>query len=417
MSLFSINSVYGEAIFQDMRYVHVDDNYARIYGYENAQELLSERSSLLDIIHVDSHDKITQKYAEIITGQRAPKGETYQNIDRFGKNITIFAVDHVIEWQGKPALQVSVVDLTPHVKLELKTREQDRIYRDMIMNSGQGILVHRDFKPLLVNQSWVDMQGADSIEQVLALDSILPLLTDAERDKILKHYQNLVRRNISGTSTVVENIGFDGKHRFFNIYDNAINYKGDWAVQVTLEDVTEKVALERKLIYQASHDELTDLFNRRATADWLDTQLEQKNDVTCILLDIDNFKMINDSHGHAIGDQVIIALSRLVKATLKTADGIAGRWGGEEFIALIANSDLQKALCICEKICKDFNQQTFVGKNQLEFNVSVSIGLSDTRVSSSPLSADALFRLTDRCLYQAKARGKNCLVVDEKLSS
>ncbi|MFA0704034.1 GGDEF domain-containing protein, partial [Vibrio sp. 10N.222.48.A8] len=98
---------------------------------------------------------------------------------------------------------------------------------------------HRDFKPLMVNQSWVNMQGAATIEQVLELDSILELVPKQNADGISKHYHAIVSGELSGTSTVVENIGFDGVHRFFNIYDNAITWKGQPAVQVVLEDVTQ----------------------------------------------------------------------------------------------------------------------------------------------------------------------------------
>ncbi|PMP40089.1 sensor domain-containing diguanylate cyclase [Vibrio splendidus] len=392
-----------------MNVVSVDANYARIYGYQSPEELLTNIDSFLDLISEEYHVLAYQNYLETISGQRDPQVHTYVNVDRNDREFTVFSIDHVTEWQGRPALQVTVIDLSPAIQLQNAVREQDKMYHDMIMQSGQGILVHREFKPLMVNQSWVKMQGGSSIEEVLKLDSILTLVPKQNTDGISKHYQAIVSGELSGTSTVVENIGFDGIHRFFNIYDNAITWQGQPAVQVVLEDVTQKVMLEKQLVHQANYDEMTDLLNRRAIYEWLREHIASDTHVVSMLLDIDDFKSINDTYGHMVGDEVICALANITKRNVESVGGVAGRWGGEEFILFIPNASPNVSREVSDQIRQQFNQVEFKVGEQIRFNVSVSIGVSDSRSCEGKVSIDALVNLTDQSLYRAKANGKNCV--------
>lgn len=409
MSSINFESTYGVIIIQDMNVVSVDANYARIYGYQSPEELMSQIDSFLDLISEDFHVAAYKNYLETVSGQRDPQVHTFTNVDRNGREFTVFSIDHVTEWQGRPALQVTVIDLSPAIQLQNMMRKQDQMYQDMIMKSGQGILVHRDFKPLMVNQSWVNLQGGQSIEQVLQLDSILDLVPQQNVESICQRYQAVISGEPSGTSNVVENIGLDGVHRFFNIYDNAIIWEGQPAVQVVLEDVTQKVMLEKQLVHQAHYDEMTDLLNRRAIYEWFREHMASENHLVCMLLDIDDFKSINDTYGHMVGDEVICALANITKRSVESVGGVAGRWGGEEFIVFIPNATAEMSCEISEQIRQQFNQAEFKIDEQIRFNSSVSIGVSDSRACEEGMTIDALVNLTDQSLYRAKANGKNCV--------
>ncbi|MFA0210360.1 diguanylate cyclase [Vibrio artabrorum] len=409
MPSIDFESTYGVIIIQDMNIVSVDANYARIYGYQSPEDLLTNSNSFLDLISEDYHVAACQNYRDTMSGQREPRGHTYTNVDRNGREFTVFTIDHLTEWQGRPALQVTVIDLSPAIELQNLVRKQDQMYYDMIMQSAQGIIVHRDFKPLMANPSWVKLQGGKSIEQALQLDSILDLIPQNNTNDIRKHYQAIVSGELSGTSTVVENIGFDGIHRFFNIYDNAITWEGEVAIQVVLEDVTQKVLLEKQLVHQANYDEMTNLFNRRAIYEWFRAHLVSDEHLACMLLDIDDFKLINDTYGHMVGDEVINVLADITKRNVEQVGGVAGRWGGEEFIVFIPNASPKVSHQVSDQICHQFNQTEFKIGEQTRFNVSVSIGVSDSRSCEGAVSIDALVNLTDQSLYQAKACGKNCV--------
>ncbi|WP_133152694.1 GGDEF domain-containing protein, partial [Vibrio sp. 10N.261.52.A1] len=89
--------------------------------------------------------------------------------------------------------------------------------------------------------------------------------------------------------------------------------------------------LEKQLVHQANYDEMTDLLNRRAIYEWFREHMTSDNHLVCMLLDIDDFKSINDTYGHMVGDEVICALANITKRSVESVGGVAGRWGGEEF--------------------------------------------------------------------------------------
>lgn len=296
MPELSIDSSYGVIIIQDLKAVSVDDKYANLYGYDSSQELLNRIDSFLELLPEKYHDKAKENYREIIAGRMVPHGQTFTNVDRFGREFTVFSVDHLISWNNKPALQVTVIDLSVVVEANNRLRQHDLMFKKMIMQSGQGIMVHRDFTPLMINDAWVRLMRAESKEQVMGMGSILEIIPERNRESVKQHYHDIISKKIVGRSVTSENICFDGSRRFFNVYDNVIEWDGEPAVEVILEDITDKVLLEKTLAYRASYDQLTDLFNRSAIYDWLKSQLECNETIACILLDVDDFKKINDTY-------------------------------------------------------------------------------------------------------------------------
>jgi len=413
MNNINIDSTYGVVIIQDLNVVYADKNYANLYGYDTEIELLNSINSFLELIPAQFHELAKNNYKNTIAGKMTPRGKTFINIDRHGKKFTVFSVDHVIEWNGKPALQVTVIDLSMMVEANKKIREKDLMFKRLIMNSGQGILIHKDFKPLMINQAWVDAMHGESLEQAMAIDSILQFIPEEKHEQSRTHYQQLMDGTSNSKSVIVENICFDGKKRFFNIYDSPIEWEGQPAMQVVLEDFTDKVEFEKALEYRASHDQLTDLYNRSAVYDWLDENLKSNDDIFCILMDIDDFKKVNDTHGHQVGDQVIQSLSNTIKNTVKKLDGIAGRWGGEEFIIFLPNTTFAQVKPIVESIRLEFNKVQFLPSTKEAFNASVSIGVSDHNGCNEMINIDELIKQADKYLYLAKAKGKNCAVCEQ----
>jgi diguanylate cyclase (GGDEF)-like protein/PAS domain S-box-containing protein len=405
----NIDSTYGVIIIQDLKAVFVDENYANIYGYQSPDELINSIDSFLELIQPDLRDTAKQNYYDLIAGNMLPHGHTFTNIDRHGKEFTVFSVDHVIEWQGKPALQVTVIDLSIVVEANKKIRERDLMFRQLIMNSGQGILIHRDFKPLLLNKAWLKVMHAESAEQVMELGSILKIIPIEQHKAAFERYHNTINGIASDKSNVVENITFDGSKRFFNVYDNLIEWEGEPAVQVVIEDVTEKVTLEQELAYRATHDQLTDLFNRGAIYDWLDEHFKIDTELVCLLMDLDDFKRVNDTYGHHVGDDVIKALSVVIKDEVQQNNGVVGRWGGEEFIAFVPNISCKQAVEIAESIRLNFNEIEYQNETY-SFHSSVSIGVSCSTEYTDFTSVDDLIKIADKSLYIAKASGKNLVM-------
>ena len=162
-----------------------------------------------------------------------------------------------------------------------------------------------------------------------------------------------------------------------------------------------------KLKEQANRDPLTDLYNRRyflKTAEHLlDLAKRNKTNMSVLMLDIDCFKEINDQYGHKIGDNVIILLSQIMLELTRKSDIIC-RWGGEEFVVLLPETDTDGALKISQKIRLEVEASVnFVDTR--EFKFTVSIGLSE--VSKKDMNIEASINRADIELYKAKDSGRN----------
>jgi diguanylate cyclase (GGDEF)-like protein len=150
-------------------------------------------------------------------------------------------------------------------------------------------------------------------------------------------------------------------------------------------------------------DALTELFNRRHIMLRFEEEFEKfkrlKKNVSCLMIDVDNFKDINDSYGHQIGDQVLKAISARMRDSVRAYD-ILGRYGGEEFLVILPDTGLEDARGLAERI------RTSV-KDMLIGNAAVTLSLGVVCSQESDMSVDDVIRRADENLYKAKKSGKD----------
>lgn len=177
--------------------------------------------------------------------------------------------------------------------------------------------------------------------------------------------------------------------------------------------------LYHQILYLANHDSLTTAMNRRYFYEESERTVQRLNKkstaktVAILLLDIDHFKKINDSYGHAIGDQVLKQFTKHVQAQIRTTD-LFGRVGGEEFAILLKNISLKHSIEIAQRICNSTYQTPILLENGEELNISISIGLS---YQSLPYCTpfQQLINRADIALYQAKESGRNKICLENNL--
>jgi diguanylate cyclase (GGDEF)-like protein len=162
----------------------------------------------------------------------------------------------------------------------------------------------------------------------------------------------------------------------------------------------------------ASMDKLTGLYNRKYISEVLEVEFKRAkalhSNISVVLFDIDNFKKINDTHGHDCGDFVLSTLGSQVKASGLRERDLAGRYGGEEFIVVLTNSTSQQATDVAERIRKRIETHDFLYENQ-RIPVTVSLGVATIR-KEFHLGAD-IYKEADKALYESKKNGKNRVTV------
>ncbi|MDP2572255.1 diguanylate cyclase [Vibrio penaeicida] len=397
------DSTYGVVIQRNFKALYVDLAFANIYGFSSVDEIY-KLSSLLDLIAPSDHEEAIDTYRKILTDQQRPRMHSSINIDRNGREFSVLAIDHVIEWEGKPALQVTVIDMSAQEEALIQLRENERRYRELVEGSLQGILVHRDFDPLLVNQTYAKMLGYSDVESFMQTASVLDHIPTNYQEVALSRYQMLLDGEKTSQNVTVRNTRLDGSTAYFKLSERLIDWDGQPAVQVSVLDVTEQLFLEEKLTYQANHDSLTGLHNRRFMTTTLENRHSLDQSMSCILIDLDDFKSVNDKYGHSGGDKTLKAFAAVLNEVLGD-QAFSARWGGEEFIVCMSDYKYEQALCYAQAIRSKVNKWGFKEATTASFGVACSC--------EEDANYNTMIQRADRALYEAKRLGKNCIVTTD----
>lgn len=189
-------------------------------------------------------------------------------------------------------------------------------------------------------------------------------------------------------------------------------------ILLAIEDITERKELEDRLKALASHDELTGCVNFRTIMELLEKEIARsrryQRKFSIIMLDVDHFKKINDEHGHMAGNDVLAAFANVVQNSVRNMD-VVGRYGGDEFIILLPESDSANALVVLERI-KNKLAQAKITSPRLENAEGIALKISSGIVvfPDNARGLKELILVADSALLQAKREGKNRVVLEKR---
>lgn len=294
---------------------------------------------------------------------------------------------------------------------EAALRASETRFRLLLESAGDGILgLDAEGRCTFVNQAALAMLGYDQ-EELLGQDTHATIhhgdaddlptpakrwgIYNAFRDGIPHRSTEIFRRKNSGSFPVE-----------CSSYPIQLDGQVTGAVLV-FRDVTEIQAKTRSLCFQASHDPLTGLFNRtefeQRAARVLASAREDHSEHVLCYLDLDQFKIINDTCGHAAGDELLRALSAFLKSKLRQRDTLA-RLGGDEFGLLFEHCSLDQAWSIANELCESIQSFPFIWKDKA-FSVGASIGMASLTGLDSDVSVVLI--AADSACYMAKEKGRN----------
>ena len=246
---------------------------------------------------------------------------------------------------------------------------------------------------------------------VILLDLILPGKNGFEVCRILKEMESTQNIQIVAISALND---LDSKLKGIElgVDDYLVKPVNMHILRTRVKSLVKKKALLDKLcdryemaVHSAITDKLTGLYNRRFFDYFLDLEIKrsarQKTSLALLLIDIDNFKIINDTLGHLFGDKILNKLGELLKTKIRETD-MAARYGGEEFAVVMSNTALEEAKQIAERIRQSFEAYSSEAKNCL---TTVSIGIATYPFDANSLNE--LIKKSDNSLYRAKRDGKN----------
>ena len=177
------------------------------------------------------------------------------------------------------------------------------------------------------------------------------------------------------------------------------------------------IELQDQLTYLATYDVLTGTLNRRAFLKRLNQEISRCRRIDTplglVLADLDQFKKINDTYGHVAGDKVLAETANLMRSCLREYDEI-GRYGGEEFFVLLPGASLDHAESVANRMRKSI-ENFFVNYEDKVLQVTVSFGVYSIEEFEESCDVYEFFKLADKALYEAKSKGRNCVVRADKV--
>jgi diguanylate cyclase (GGDEF)-like protein len=278
--------------------------------------------------------------------------------------------------------------------------------RDAITRFGEALAATHDVHQqlLVIVEAAVEATGAAG-GRLLGEDGTVVQTGDPDSGGERLEFMLNAARTTFGTLTIVGE-SFDEEQRLV-----ASSLASHAAIAL------ENARLHRVVERQALVDGLTGIANRRHCEDALTAEIARAErlgtTLTLVLADLDDFKAVNDRHGHAVGDEVLRRFAVALRATVRDSD-LAGRWGGEEFLLLLPGADSVGGAQLADRVREAFANEEFDGAYGEIFGVTCSFGLAQHRPGNGQRE---LFAAADRALYQAKRAGKNRVELEAHVRS
>ncbi len=374
----------------------------RILGYRQ-EETIGDNA--FDYVHPDDRELVERAFAEGLADPGLRPSAEYRFRHKDGSWVWLESVGTNL--LGDPGVGEYVVnsrDVTKRKRAEERLREAEERYRTVV--EEQTELVCRflpDLTLTFVNEAYCRYFGEEPEE--LIGESFLGHIPEEDH---AYYGEGLLRLSPESPTRTVEHRVFDeeGEVRWLQWTDTAI-FDGEGRIveyQSVGRDVTERRELEDRLEYQALHDSLTGLPNRRLFVDRLGQALRRTRrgrgrKVGVLYMDLDNFKVVNDSLGHEVGDQVLQVVSERLKGCLRPEDTLA-RFGGDEFVVLLEDvENPEDAVRVAERIVGALREPLPMHGRELFLTVSIGVALGGARWKRP----EDLLRDADTAMYEAKS--------------
>ncbi len=391
----------------DRRVIFWNQASENVYGYTTA-EAMNQRIEDL-IIPAEMRQPVVDAVDAWIAGGPPILPAELELLHRDGSRVPVFS-SHVVlnNTHGQPEMYCVDLDLRDRKRSEQALRDSEAKYRSIFENISQGLFqVDSTGRYISANPFLINLLGYES-EAALITHLTQPeqqLYVDSTRYQTLQQ-QLKNRGEVQGfESQVYRQNG--SKIWISETRSSVRDPQGKLLYhEGRLEDITLRRQAELQLRHDAIHDALTGLHNRAYTAQQLDRLLEsqrhgQPGMWALLLIDLDRFKVINDSLGHAVGDKILQALAQRFRETVRSQD-ILARFGGDEFVILLQGlKSPQEAFCVATRCMEALRQPLSLSSGVFSVEASMGIAL----ISLPYDNADSVFRNADIAMYRAKAEG------------
>ena len=402
-----------EGIYQstpDGRIIRANNSLARIMGYNSPEDLLAEAPNVSQTTYL--HPERRVELLQMLESEGHYIDQEFQLVRRDGTHIWVSDNSRVVRGKDGKAqyYEGTLQDITRRKQAEEGLAQSEEKYRTLVDMSQDGVFLSEGGSLVYVNRALAAMLGYKPEEMTGLTFTALLAPEDQPASEVFVESHPLPAGHELHELRLMHK---GGKKRLTAAITIAhVPYRGKTAVTGTVRDVTLQKQSEQELVRGAYHDALTDLPNRSFFMEKVQQTLEnvgkRSSDRFAVLfLDLDRFKLINDSLGHSFGDRVLVAIGRRLRACLRPADLIA-RYGGDEFTILVENvTGLDDATAVADRVHEELARAITVDGHDVFTNASIGIVMSAAHYNHP----DEILRDADTAMYRAKAAGKAGYVV------
>ena len=378
-----------------------------IYGNPSASTVLvaAEGDTLvgMDYVHPDDRKSVMDAFR----GLAAPDATARMTFRRLGVDGTWRWVEQIVTNcltdSAIGGLVVNIREITDKVQAEAALRESEMRYRLIAETAQEGIwATDPDGRTSFANQKMADLLGRSLAD--LYSNPTWELITGTTRAGF---EQRLRRRHQHGTDRYdVRHTRPDGSARTLRICASPFAVEGSRVGSLAMvSDITDARRVEVALHYRAHHDMLTGLANRALLVERLQAALNREAEtrqgsIVVLVADLDQFKLVNDSFGHAAGDDLLVEVARRWGRVLQPND-VFSRLGGDEFVIMRADLGSQNAYSLADELSTVLEEPIVLDGRPV--TVTASIGIA---VTTGTEDADTLLRHADTAMYEAKSQGR-----------
>ena len=401
--VFVDDAAQGVIIHRNFKPLYTNRAFADLFGYSGVKEVM-DLPLLRSLVPGDVWPRMEAEYDEIMRGTKKSLIGRSRGVRKDGSEIWVAVTLRRVDWYGHPAMMLTAFDITKQVEIEhylVKNEQRQRAVLEIVpypiyiarRKDGQVLFVNR--KSCLLFQ-----QSAGQMLRSRAVDFFVDPKDKETLDRLFDSLSDV--RDIEMQMKTSQNRNFTAE-----LAAIAVDYQGTPAMLIALNDVSQRKEMEAELFRQASTDALTGIINRR----YFQNQAEQEvrrsrrfaRDMAVMMIDIDHFKPINDTYGHAAGDTIIQGVVKRALECLRQSDSI-GRIGGEEFAVLLPETALDAARDVAERLRAHIEARPYIiGSGALSCTVSIGVA----QLSAQDNGLEDLLHRADTALYAAKNDGRN----------
>ena len=405
--------------------LYANRQFASFVGVDRV-ELVGRK--LADLVPPEYSELVSDNIGRRLAGETAAERYEIDMVGVQGQVSRLEITTAAVDYEGGPALLVTGVEIIPTQTVPaLRLQSEPNPPAEPARNADSGLLALNSLAEAIIttdadgrisfmNPAAERMTGGGATQSIgKTLEDLVGLVDEMDRrllsDPVRQALTSGAPVNLSRRALLLSRS--NGSERSIELSASPIRNEAKEVIgaALLLHDVTELRGLARQMSYQATHDALTGLVNRREFERRLEEATEsghrgEGQHVLCYL-DLDRFKVVNDTSGHLAGDSMLREVAKVLRDAVRDSD-IVARLGGDEFGVLLIGCPLDKARQIADDVCRAVGDYRFVWKDKI-FNIGVSIGLVEISRESGTL--EELLAAADSACYVAKKQGSGRVAV------